>query len=145
MPERKKKSPTKRKPAEFRPVEPRHDTEEEEEGYAGLRRSKRNRIDKNVIPMYKFEEITDFAGKTVRVKMLVGTREKPDLFDFLKKKKSKKTTTIKKQVAPSSSQHRQHQDLMDDFVYDLQMRYDSDNDGQHRAHKVGLFFILLFF
>lgn len=59
----------------------------EEEPSDGLRRSKRHRVDKNCIPQYTFEVIRDYAGREVRVKTLVATREKPRLFDLPKKSK----------------------------------------------------------
>lgn len=121
-PGRKRKNMTEKVP-EVRPVE--DEPAMDDEVYQGLRRSKRHRVDKNSIPQYTFETITDYAGNKVRVKKLVGTREKPELFGHFahhqaalkSKKQPKKPTQTKHKPDPMH--------ILDDFVND-QVHVDSE-------------------
>lgn len=75
----------------------------------GPRRSKRVKIDKLSAPVYQFEEITDFSGKTIMVQHLVGVTKKnyPNKYAQLmtgimkekeKEKKKNKTKNKRKRV-----------------------------------------------
>ena len=80
---------------EIKPVE-----EESEE--SGLRRSKRTKVDHQSVPVYRYDEIIDYAGNRVIVSKLVGTRKRVDKYsEFMTKhevelKKRKKMAQQKK-------------------------------------------------
>ena len=116
-----KKSSVKRsrskKEAQPLPHDEMLDEEGEEDRYNGLRRSKRQRVDKNSVPEYAFETITDFEGKRVRVKKLIGTHEKPNLFPHLLKQlqrererlsQKKKAAKTEKPAAKNNHDDQQH-------------------------------------
>jgi hypothetical protein len=72
--------------------------EEDGNNNSQCRRSKRQRVDKNSVPEYEFETITDFEGKKVHVKKLVGKHDKPILFPHLLKQLQRKPDKIKKKM-----------------------------------------------
>lgn len=79
----------------------------------GPRRSKRAKIDRYAVPVYEFEPMTDYEGRTIMVKKLTATKPKQVFYDFPKVTKIVQVAADMRRRQPSADKPPRSQQATD--------------------------------